>query len=99
MPSFSRKDAAGSTTSARAAVRDRKSSEQTTSSQRASASSTRVRSGSVCATSSPITHSARSRPSRAAANISGMRRPGSAGRRTPQAASNRARASGSATRA
>ena len=95
VPSFSRKDAAGSTTSARSAVRDRNSSWQTTSSQASSAACTRrgVRVGLRDVLADDVQ---RPQPPRRArrANISGMRSPGRAGTRTPQAASNRARTCG-----
>ena len=61
VPSFSKNGAAGSTTCAHSAVRERKRSCEITSSQASSAASTRFVSGSVWAMSSPITQSAFSR--------------------------------------
>ena len=55
VPSFSKNEAAGSTTSARSAVRERKISWLITSSQAASAARTCPVSGSVCEMSSPST--------------------------------------------
>ena len=97
VPSFSSQAATGKTTSAAAAVGERNRSLQITSGQAARAARTEALSGSVASTSSPITHSAFNAPSRAAANICGIRSPGRGGTSARHASAQRVRAAGSMT--